>query len=143
MPLLGFTTNPMQIRIGRKVITVRKRAKDDRWKKLRLGDPLFLYENPRSPQMQKLFHNARPCAYKAGPLLRCQFTEALAICDGFESLNDMCHWFQKTHKQYLTHGAGEFFIIGWLHPNPNLTHNFPYLPNMQVLAGTRYEVVGS
>lgn len=131
MPLLGFTTSPDKIRAGEKVITVRKRAKDRRWEKLQLGDPLFLYWKLRTPECEPFFDPpARPCAYKAGPIIPEDFTKSLARRDGFVSLNEMLEWFQKTHRQYLHEGPGEFFVIGWLHPDPTVRPFWPVLPHM-------------
>lgn len=135
MPLLGFTTNKENIQTGKKVITVRKRAKDHRWENLQLGDPLYHYWKLRTPACEKLFPTPRPCTYKAGPLYPEAFTEPLARRDGFVSLNHMLAWFRKTHRKHLKQGTGDFWVIGWSHPDPSILYQFPILPNMVIQPG--------
>ena len=139
MPALGFTTLKEAILTGKKVITVRKRAKDGRWASLQINDPLYLYWKLRTKACEKLFPDARPCIFKGGPITIEQFTESLATCDGFANLAQMRQWFSKTHKNHMTNGSGEFFIIGWQHPDPTVVHHFPLLPSEKICKFTYEE----
>ena len=107
MVLIGFSVLREKILTGKKRQTIRKPRK----RAYKSTDILNLYWKIRTKNTQHLFD--APLTKVTRIWFR-DFSEELALNDGFKSLKEMQTWFQKTHRDYIdSHEYKGFDVIEW------------------------------
>lgn len=110
MVIIGFKVFKDKILSGEKRQTIR--VAKPYYTRLKPGDPLHLYWKPRTKEME-LLHEV---PLKRSRLIFWQdFTEELALKDGFSSLVHMQDWFIKTYGEKDAMGQG-YMLLEWHDP---------------------------
>lgn len=106
MVSVGFTKLKEKILSGEKTQTIRRWS--EHWARLWPGVKLHLYWKLRTKDCELLL--IRHLKHTIGPITFSEFTEAMAIADGFNSLEEMQTAFREMYKDAETQ---DYIVLVW------------------------------
>ena len=106
MVAVGFTKLKEKILNGEKTQTIRRYS--EHWARLWPGVKLHLYWKLRTKNCELLL--IRHLKHSIGPITFSEFTESMAVADGFNSLEEMQTAFREMYKDAETQ---EYIILVW------------------------------
>ena len=114
MVTVGFTMLKEKILSGEKTQTIRRWS--EKYARLWPGVKLHLYWKLRTKECELLL--IRHLKFSMGPITFSEFTEAMAVADGFNSLEEMQTAFRGMYKDAETQ---EYIVLVW---KKTFTQNF-------------------